>query len=265
MLAAPFARPGRLRRGFTLVELLVVLAIIALVTSVAVVSTGAVRRTAHSVQTMSDLRALGMFAIERAVANGGTMPRSRHSALNFAHPERAQELWGLQYFQYVGAPGNYASTADRAAFINRWLRSPFDDRTDAQEGYALSVYFELRGAGDEDGPAETADGRSWRRMSSASAPASTVVFGETWVPDQTQQGTPQPRDHFMAHFWAQLDSDTSHEVRNRPATAPPVFAFLDGHSEATEFESTFRRSPEGGPPTVDRWNPATAGRSPLTP
>ncbi|MFM1824266.1 MAG: hypothetical protein RI967_2532 [Planctomycetota bacterium] len=246
--------------GMTLVEVLVTVAILAIVASIALVALRSLRISAAVASTSADLRGLGQYVSTRVVDHGGLMPRSRHSGANFAYPERLREIWGFEYFGFVGARGSYLVQQDRVAFINEWLRSPLDPRSDAQEGYGFNVYFELRGAGDEDGAAETVDGASWRRYSAAPAPASTVLFGEIGVPPADGGTVPQPRDHFMAHFWSQFAADTTYEVRREPPEAPPVFCHLDGHVESRSFESTFRRVP-GGPPEsqLDRWNPATAG------
>lgn len=249
---------GGRSRGFTLTELLVVAGILVVLLSAATVGGRSILLRAYSARTVADLRNLGQYVALRVGEHEGCMPRSRHSGANFAYPERIKEIWGYEYFAFVGARGSYLDAADRTAFVNAWLRSPLDDRTDAQEGYGFNVYFELRGAADPDGPAETADGASWRKSSTAPAPASTVLFAETGVPPAAPGVTPQPRDHFMAHFWSQFSSDTSHEVRNEPASVLPVFCFLDGHTEAVSFDSTFRLEPGASSPLVDRWNPAAA-------
>ncbi len=246
------------RRGATLVEICIVIAIVAMVASLLVVAAHRVQIVSRSAATAADLRDLGAYVFARATAWRGVLPRSRHSGMNFTYPDRRFEIWGHEYFQYVGAPGDYAVAADRVAFIDDRLRSPFDPRTDASEGYGINVYFELRGDDDPDGPPETTDGRQWRRLGSIPAPSNTVLFAETGVPPVSGGATPQPRDHFMAHFWAQLGSDTTHEVRSEPASVSPWFCMLDGHVEQRVFTATFRHGPDGMVET-DRWNPATAG------
>lgn len=246
------------RRGATLVEVGIVIAIVALVTGLLLAAAQRVRLVSGTAATAADLRDLGAYVALRATERRGELPRSRHSGMNFAHPDRRFEIWGFEYFEHVGAPGDYAVEADRRAFVNDRLRSPFDPRTDASEGYGINVYFELRGDGDPDGPSETADGRGWRRLGAIPAPASTVLFAETGHPAPSEGASPQPRDHFMAHFWSQLGSDTTDEVRSEPASVPPLFCMLDGHVEPRLFTATFRRGPDGTV-EIDRWNPATAG------
>jgi len=247
------------RSGLTLVELLVTIAIVAVLVGLMLVAVGRVRTSAAVVQTAEDLRSLGRYVASRATDHRGELPRSRHSGFDFAHPERMYEQWTYEYFDFTGADGVYENVEDRKRFVNERLRSPLDDRTDLCEGYGFNVYFELRGDDDPSGPVETADGRSWRRLSLAPAPVRTVLFGETGSPPATMGTTPQPRDHFMAHFWAQYGADTTHEVRSGPTSAPPVFCFLDGHTESRPFEDTFQRI-DGDRVVRDLWNPATAGR-----
>lgn len=246
------------RRGATLVEVGIVIAIVAMVSGLLLAAAHRVLIVSRTAATAAELRDLGAYVALRAMERRGELPRSRHSGMNFAHPDRRFEIWGLEYFHHVGAPGDYAVEQDRRAFVNEWLRSPFDPRTDASEGYGINVYFELRGDGDPDGPAETADGALWRRLGVIPAPASTVLFAETGVPAASEGGSPQPRDHFMAHFWSQLGSDTTDEVRSEPASVHPLFCMLDGHVEMRVFKATFRRGPDGTV-EIDHWNPATAG------
>ena len=66
----------RLRKGFTLVELLVSIAIIAVLASLIVPSLGAAKAKAHSARCLSNLRQIGIALRVYAGDNEGALPRA---------------------------------------------------------------------------------------------------------------------------------------------------------------------------------------------
>lgn len=69
-------RPTRPHRGFTLVELLVVIGIIALLISILLPSLGRARETANRVKCSANLRGVGQGIANYVASNGGVLPAS---------------------------------------------------------------------------------------------------------------------------------------------------------------------------------------------
>ena len=73
------------KRGFTLVEIMIVVAIISLLAAIAIPNLLTARRTANEAAAKATLSSLATAAETYAAANGGTYPRSlfsyRHSSL----------------------------------------------------------------------------------------------------------------------------------------------------------------------------------------
>src|SRR5260221_3219213 len=72
----PVVRPARRLTGFTLVELLVVIGIIALLIAILLPALARARESANSVKCLSNVRQLGMAFQMYTNANGGAVPRA---------------------------------------------------------------------------------------------------------------------------------------------------------------------------------------------
>lgn len=251
--------PTRRRRAFTLVELLVVVAVFAiLIAALLPALTGARRRAAVAV-SLANARSLAHTMIAWTESNDGELPRSTHSFFAF-QSDGAEPWYRTAYRETTGTEYTPRSEAVDA-FVDTHLRSPLDDRRAGTDdspfapeyngSYALNVYLELAAP-------ETPDNRTWRTLTRVPRHTKTVFFAEAAEPTDTANTT-RGRDHLMAHFWrlgAPPEDELAHN-RNKPGAA---YAFLDGHAENLTLDRTFltEDTHPSTAPTVDRFNPATA-------
>src|SRR5688572_20024643 len=76
---------GRMRRGFTLVELLVVMTIVSLLAALLIPAVMAARETGRTVQCRSNLRQIGLAVLGYAHHNNGAYPTYRWYDPGLAH------------------------------------------------------------------------------------------------------------------------------------------------------------------------------------
>src|SRR5690606_39866058 len=85
------------RKGFALIELLVVVGLIAVLIGILAPALAAARRSARSVQCLSQMRQIGLATTLYAQDSHDHLPRSSHSAL--AHGVMP---WGYALCPYLG-------------------------------------------------------------------------------------------------------------------------------------------------------------------
>ena len=127
-------------RGFTLVELLVVVAIIAVLIGVLLPTLGRARRAASSVACMSNLRQLGIASIAYADAHKGAM-------MPFSHV--LGEYWHHKLAPFLGNRRYTVGSADQAEKImSRVMLCPDATRSDnIQYGSATTTWHYQHGEG----------------------------------------------------------------------------------------------------------------------
>lgn len=218
-------------RGFSLVELLVVIGVIALLIGLVMPAVSAARRQSRSVACLSQMRQIGLATTMYATENNGTLPRSMHSALGFKVVP-----WGYALMPCLGAG---PVTTSGPAWDHLWqtiYRCPADDRPSTHWSYGKNVYPELT--------AIESGGPTWWKITQIRRPAATVLFAE--------MAGGGMGDHLMAHFWVHYPDITPEvDVRRHGRTANYLYA--DGHAAAGYFHETFDLSRN-----TNNWNPDTA-------
>ncbi|MEM8874853.1 MAG: prepilin-type N-terminal cleavage/methylation domain-containing protein [Planctomycetota bacterium] len=106
-------RNPRNRRGFTLVELLVVIGIIALLISILLPSLQRARESAKSVQCLSNLRQIGLASLFYAEDWDQKLPPTEVYLEEFGTERAPDRHWMTKLDEYISAEGEDANTAFR--------------------------------------------------------------------------------------------------------------------------------------------------------
>ena len=223
------------RRGMTLVELLVVVAIIGTLVGLLLPAVQGVRESARRIECMNTLRQIGIATMLYTDTHRGRFPRSSHSAA--AHRELP---WTTALAPYLELP-RPMTEADLAANLDAAFRCPDDTARDPfLFSYGLNVHMELDPAGDD----YVGSPATWRKRRLIPRPQRTILVAEV---------RPQPFvDHFMSHLWTTFKAAETDVAFDRHGTESH-YLFVDGHVEPLLLEATFDPAA-----TRNLWNPALA-------
>lgn len=122
------------RAGFSLVELLVVIAVSVLLIAILFPVLGSVRSQANTAESTSNLRSLGQATLAYAADNGGALPMLGN------HPGYNDPPWYITLSDYIGITirgGNSQGFYEEDA--RSILRNPSTSETDLSVNYAPSI------------------------------------------------------------------------------------------------------------------------------
>jgi prepilin-type processing-associated H-X9-DG protein/prepilin-type N-terminal cleavage/methylation domain-containing protein len=212
--------------AFSLIELLVVVAIIGIIAGLLLPALGRAKQSARQVQCLNRMRQIGFAIRLYAEDNGDLFPRSQHSA--FTH---GQLPWG----RAIASQLSHHPLA-WTNLLKTLYRCP-EDRRDTPWSYGQNVYFELDPTYDDyQGSPQT-----WRQSAAVPFPSATILHAENNT----------AADHIMPHFW-QTAVDAGEVAQSRHGQRAN-YSFVDGHAMARKFSETYAPDRQ-----IDTWNPSLA-------
>jgi len=207
------------RGAFTLIEMLVVIAIIALLASILVPAVTKTLKRGQSIQCMSNMRSLSQIMLQYSLSHNQVLPPARDTS-----QPSGQWAWSYRLLE-EGLFPEYTSVGEllrrNEVFHCPADRGPGEDKP----SFAMNTYLS----------SATGPFAPYRYVSSISDPSSTILFGEVWGRrDNAGYTKVDPNSEYAAF--------DRHDGRAN-------YAFLDGHVE------TLRVTAPADEARVDLWRP----------
>lgn len=213
MPANPHQRPRQSPRGFTLVELLVVIGIIVLLISILLPSVVAAHQQAQAIKCVSNVRQIGQAALMYAQDN------NRYVTFIPGPPGIRKDRKELLY-KYLSQGKSNSDTSE----LDVWS-CPGNRRAAAEASYGFNTM--LNGV----------------RLPRIKSPVETVALCDAGLADQPAGG-PSLATHCWPPGRPATDSSTRPNHKRHPRGYVSV-AFVDGHAERMPMAPPFYPGPQG--------------------
>lgn len=242
---SPRTTTGRRRGGLSVTELLVIIAIIAILLALLLPALSRVRENARAARCLLNLRTVGMalryygdanrdFAVPRYVAG-------RNDALNWSGPPN-YPAWASGYWTSMAYLGQYANNNElhNAVNPNSAFVCPSDYHHTPKNGYTNTSYGIAPGFARID-PPTASNPDPWRKMwriTSVTHPAREMVAVDAFI-EWFHPGTSKPETlKFNGHpdpltdgnYTAEGDPKSYYNWSKRHSNGANVL-FIDGHAE----------------------------------
>ncbi|MGD8451373.1 MAG: prepilin-type N-terminal cleavage/methylation domain-containing protein [Phycisphaerae bacterium] len=226
------------RRGFTLVELLVVVAIIALLISILLPALGNARQQGKQAVCLSNMRQMGFALLSYALENGEHVPTSSCPLAepDIEHPEKYYWLNVLQEYSQQPLIGRCRNDETTKPFLN-WSDPPPRDQWQQYRwsSYAVNACV---------GPLKSI--LALERINQIQNPASVIFLAEIRAGDSYDYA-----DHFHADLW-EAQEDPKQSVAWDRHVGKSNYLFIDSHAKTHRWQETWNF------PLVNMWWPEHA-------
>jgi prepilin-type N-terminal cleavage/methylation domain-containing protein/prepilin-type processing-associated H-X9-DG protein len=210
------------RRGFTLIEMLVVIAIIALLAAILVPAVTNSISKAKNIQCMSNMRGLGQAMLQYALQNNQVLPMASDNS-----QPSGQWAWSYRLLD-AGIFPDYGSVGELLR-KNEIFRCPSDKGPgEDKPSFAMNSYI-------SSGTGSFAD---YRYMSTIPNPSQTILFAEVWG-RQNNAG------------YTKVDPNSGFAAFERHK-GKANYTFLDGHVESLHYQQMTDPDDEDW---IDLWRP----------
>lgn len=226
------------RRGFTLVEILVVIGIIGVLVAILVPALGSARESANTTYCLNNLRQLQTASMAYATINANYLPPA-----HFFHITRNRHRWHgtrtgpTQPFNWANSPlRNYAEVEKLKTCPN--FDAPRNGFENAAGGYGYNAQYLGSSLGYAAGTMSIAKleadfGNRPARVSMVKRPAETIMFADVAM------ANPAPIEYSYVeppYFNGGTESSPSMHFRHRGSVN---VVWLDGHTSSQKMEWTY--------------------------
>ncbi|MFA6962753.1 MAG: DUF1559 domain-containing protein [Opitutaceae bacterium] len=209
----PSPRAGGRHRGFTLVELLTVIAIIGILAAIIITSISHIRESARNASCRSNLRQLALATIAHAADKKGMLPLIL---------DEQEQRWSIQLKPYLGETSSSTPVTGTSAGSGHVFICESDAvlRTGVYAAQDICSYGMNRDVQNINTSVKTR-----KRLNSLTNPTRTILYGDTWDAVNTTA-------HALSLGVVNVDSGTGGAyIQNYHNDKGAFFAFADAHVE----------------------------------